>query len=206
MSADSLHQWHRISPLAILFFIGSFVRNILTHGLPAVIVAFAAFMSADAVISDWTLRGILVMAAAGLGIALLQFLRFRYCINDGHILVRSGVLHREELDIEFNRVQNVTIKEPFYMRPVGLAVLSIDTAGSKSKEINLAGIERKLALEIRTTILAGVESESATVADRKDLPAGLLLALTRRDIVIYGLTANFLLWVALAIEIGRAHV
>ena len=199
MSADSLHQWHRISPLAILFFIGSFVRNILTHGLPAVIVAFAAFMSADAVISDWTLRGILVMAAAGLGIALLQFLRFRYCINDGHILVRSGVLHREELDIEFNRVQNVTIKEPFYMRPVGLAVLSIDTAGSKSKEINLAGIERKLALEIRTTILAGVESESATVADRKDLPAGLLLALTRRDIVIYGLTANFLLWVALAI-------
>jgi len=199
MPADILHQWQRISPLAVVFFIGAFVRNMLTHGLPAVVVAFAAFISADAVIRDWTIRSALVVAAAGLGIAVLQYLRFRFCINDGHILVRSGVLHREELDIEFNRVQNVTIKEPFYMRPVGLAVLSIDTAGSKSKEVNLAGVERKLAMEMRTTILAGVEAETATVADRKESLPGLLLALARRDIVIYGLTANFLLWVALAI-------
>jgi len=199
MPADSLLQWHRISPLAVMFFIGTFVRNMLTHGLPAVIVFFAAFMSADAMLRDWIIRGALVVAAASLGIALLQYLRFRYCINDGHILVRSGVLHREELDIEFNRVQNITIKEPFYMRPLGLAVLSIDTAGSKSKEINLAGIEKKLALEMRATILAQVEAETTTVADREKPPKGLLLALTRRDVVIYGLTANFLLWVALAI-------
>ena len=198
MPAEGLHQWHRISPLAVFFFIGAFVRNMLTHGLPAVIVAFAAFMSADAVIRDWTIRGLLVMAAAGLGIALLQYMRFRYCINDGHILVRSGVLHREELDIEFNRVQNVTIKEPFYMRPLGLAVLSIDTAGSKSKEISLAGVERKLALEMRTTILAEAQAETVTPTDREESVPGLLLALARRDIVIYGLTANFLLWVALA--------
>jgi putative membrane protein len=199
MQADTLQQWHRISPLAVVFFIGSFVRNMLNHGLPALIVIFALFMSADTIVRDWIIRGALVLVIVSMGIALLQYLRFRYCINDGHILVRSGVLHREELDIEFNRVQNVTIKEPFYMRPVGLAVLSIDTAGSKSKEISLAGIERKLALEMRATILDKVEVETTSVDDQEKPQEGLLLALARRDVVIYGLTANFLLWVALAI-------
>ena len=62
MPADVLHQWQRISPLAVLFFIGAFVRNMLTQGLPAVVVTFAAFMSAGAVIRDWTIRGVLLMA------------------------------------------------------------------------------------------------------------------------------------------------
>ena len=34
-----------------------------------------------------------------------------------------------ELEVEIDRIQNIHIREPFYMRPLGLAVLAIDTAG-----------------------------------------------------------------------------
>jgi putative membrane protein len=185
--------------LAVVFFVTAFVRNVFAHGLPAVIVIFAAYASAADVQQGWMLRGLMALVAAGLGVALLRYLRFRYCINGDHILVRSGVLHREELDIEFNRVQNVTIKEPFYMRPLRLAVLSIDTAGSKSKEISLAGINLNLALGMRQTILDEVRPTIPEESDQEVSGPNLLLALDRRDIVIYGLTANFMLWLALAL-------
>ena len=65
------------------------------------------------------------------------------------ILLRQGVLQHERVTIEFKRVQNVSIHEPFFMRPLGLAVLSIDTAGSQSKEITIGGIRKQLAQTLR---------------------------------------------------------
>ena len=44
------------------------------------------------------------------------------------------------------------------MRPLGLAVLTIDTAGSQSKEITIGGIRKQLAQTLRASILAGAAS------------------------------------------------
>ena len=171
------------------------------QGLPALVVAFAWIASAEEYQRYWLIRGAALLAVVGIVFSILGYLRFRYRISDDRILLRQGVLHREELDIDFHRVQNITIKEPFYMRPMGLSVLSIDTAGSGAKEISIAGIQRDLALELRDQILGAAKPEPTGDPEQQinNGNSRLLVALNRRDVLIYGLTANFMLWVAIAI-------
>jgi len=173
----------------------------LSQGLPAVLVLVALIASSDADQLYWIVRAAVVLAVLGVGYAILSYLRFRYRITDDRVLMRQGVLQREELDIEFQRVQNITIKEPFYMRPLGLSVLNIDTAGSGEKEISIAGIRHDLALSLRDQILGGERSESPELTDQQinNGKTGLLVALSRRDVLIYGLTANFTWWILVAI-------
>jgi putative membrane protein len=154
--------------------------------------------------------GLLIFLLIGIVFSVLSWLRFRFRIVSDRVLVRSGVFHREELSIEFGRVQNVSIREPFYMRPFGLAVLGIDTAGSTQKEIVLGGIKMDLAIQLRETILSKAKTETDDQeADSKPV-VGPTLLLTRgvSDIVIYGLTVNFILWfvIALGAFFGAADV
>jgi putative membrane protein len=194
-------QWHRTSPIAVVFFLFNAARQLATNGLPAIVVVTAAFASGGAARKALMATGLLAFILFSVFWSILSWLRFRFCISDDRVLVRSGVLQREELSVEFNRIQNINIREPFYMRPFGLAVLGIDTAGSSQKEILLGGIKKDLAVQLRETLL----SRAMTGPGDNDVPAeefsdpSLLLSRETRDIVIYGLTVNFILWVAIAL-------
>lgn len=200
-NADRHDGWHRISPLSILFFVLNFVRQVGFQALPGLVVAWAAISRSDSG-SGWVVSAALAILVLLLGYGLLSYLRFRYRLRSDRLVLRRGVLHREELDIEFDRIQNINIREPFYMRPFGLAVLSIDTAGSAGREVQLAGVQRALAIDIRHTILEAADRSNDAPGNAAEEPAAghddTLVALTRRDVLIYGLTANFMLWVAIA--------
>jgi len=195
-------NWQRTSPVAVIFFLFDATRQFVTNGLPAVALIVAAYASGGDARKSWILVGILVAGLIGIVASILRWLRFRFCIVDDRVLVRSGVLHREELSVEFGRIQNISIREPVYMRPLGMALLSIDTAGSGQKEIVLGGIKKHTAIQLRETILskkdqAGIadpDSETGALADKS-----LLLTRSSKDIVIYGLTVNFVFWVLIAV-------
>jgi len=206
MSRNESHlNWQRTSPVAVVFSLLNSARQFVTSGLPAVAVVVAIYASGTATKKSWMLTGLLLFIVISIVGSLLTWLRFRYCIVDDRVLVRSGVLHREELSVDFGRIQNISIREPFYMRPLGLALLSIDTAGSGQKEIILGGIKKETAIQLRDTILAKnkvkVQLKAAEPGGDTDaLPDKfLLLSRSTKDIVIYGLTANFLLWVMVAV-------
>jgi putative membrane protein len=205
MSKTGSHlNWQRTSPVAMLYSLLNGARQFVTNGLPAVAVGVAAYASGGATRRSWVLTGFLIVSLISMVGSILGWLRFRFCIVDDRVLVRSGVLHREELSVEFGRIQNISIREPVYMRPFGLAVLSIDTAGSGQKEIILGGIKKDTAIELRETILSKAQPKSAgsaaeSVADTGALAdKSLLLSRSTKDIVIYGLTVNFLFWVLVA--------
>lgn len=198
---DTAQQWFRVSPLAVIFFALGIAQKLLSQGLPAVLVLVALIASSEADKTYWIFRVAIVLVVLGIGFSIFSYLRFRYRVTDDRVLMRQGVFKREELDIEFQRVQNITIQEPFYMRPLGLSVLNIDTAGSGEKEISIAGIQRDLALSLRDRILGSEKSASPEPADQQldNVKAKLLVALNRRDVLIYGLTANFSWWIVIAI-------
>jgi len=199
--ADSSRNWQRTSPVAVLFFLLNAGRKLGTNGLPAVAVIVAAFASGGETRKAWMLAGLLLAGVISVIGSTLAWLRFRFCIVEDRVLVRSGVLHREELSVEFGRIQNISIREPVYMRPFGLALLSIDTAGSGQKEIVLGGIRKKTAIELRETIIAKSDPIAADkVVTHSALPdKSLLLSRSPKDIIIYGLTVNFVLWVMIAV-------
>lgn len=202
MSAvDSQLSWQRTSPVAVVFFIFNSARQFITNGLPAIAVVVATYASGSAGTRAWMLIGLMIVAVLGTLGSVLRWLRFRYCVVDDRVLVRSGVLHREELSVEFGRIQNISIREPFYMRPFGLALLSIDTAGSGQKEIILGGISKEIATHLRETILSKAKSESHEPQLKKGTQSdqSILLSRTTKDIIIYGLTVNFILWALIAV-------
>ena len=193
--------WQRTSPVAAVFFLLNSMRQIMTNGLPAMAVVVAAFVSASNTNKSWMLTGLLGLALLATIGSIFKWVRFRFCVNDDKVLVRSGVLQREELIVEFGRIQNISIREPIYMRPFGLALLSIDTAGSGKKEIVLGGIRKNIALQLRETILSRTKAEAPApleaIEDSDD--KSLLLSRDVKDIVIYGLTVNIVLWVVVAV-------
>lgn len=194
-------RWHRISPVSVVFFLFQVVRQIGFNSLPAVVVLLAAFTSGGSGRKTLILSALALAAGAGVVFSILHWLRFRFRISGDRVLVRSGVFHREELSVEFGRIQNVSIREPFYMRPFGLAVLGIDTAGSSQKEIQLGGIRKELAVQLREQILSVARSHAPdeNVSATEQPGSGLLLSRSVKDIVIYGLTVNFFIWVAIAL-------
>ena len=147
------------------------------------------------------ISALVAIVVFGVVAAVLNWLRFRFRVSGDQVLVRSGVFKREELSVEFDRIQNVSIREPFYMRPFGLALLSIDTAGSGKKETTLSGIPKKLASDLRNKMLVDTVGEASEVAGHEQAGSGdpVLLSRTSREIVIYGLTANFIIWLAIAV-------
>ena len=194
-------NWQRTSPIAVIFFLLRAARSFITNGLPALVVITATVASLSDSKKALLFTGLAALAVTAAIFAVLAWLRFRFCINTDRVLLRSGVIHREELTVEFNRIQNVSIREPFYMRPFGLSLLTIDTAGSQAKEIILAGIKKQAAIEWRDTILSSARPTPAN-SDSENADASrdpsLLLSRTPKDIVIYGLTINFFLWVLIA--------
>lgn len=192
--------WKRTSPVAVVFFLFDAARQFAFNALPVVAVLIAAYSSASSNRRALILTGLLVLVVIGTLSSVFHWLRFRFCITDGRVLVKSGVFRREELSVDFGRIQNINIREPFYMRPFGLAVLNIDTAGSGKKEINLGGIPKNLAIDLRNSMLAQKTVNESDSHDKSDAAAEKPTLLSRqpKDIVIYGLTANFMIWIAIA--------
>ena len=50
--------WQRTSPVAVVFFLLNSMRQIITNGLPAMVVVVAAFVSASDTNKSWMLTGV----------------------------------------------------------------------------------------------------------------------------------------------------
>ncbi|USZ72914.1 PH domain-containing protein [Natronosalvus halobius] len=91
----------------------------------------------DAVSVSWTLYlspvGLLVGAAYGLA----YYYRFGYALTEDTVDVASGVFSRRAREIPYRRIQNVDVRQGVFHRVVGLAVVSIETAGGGETEAAL---------------------------------------------------------------------
>ncbi|MFK7957872.1 MAG: PH domain-containing protein [Lysobacterales bacterium] len=193
--------WHRTSPVAVVFYLIRALKFLVTDGFAMMAPAVAWYATATGGMKIWAAAWFGILAVGGMIWAILNYLRFRYQITDNQVLVRRGVMTREQLNIDFDRVQDTSIDEPFYVRPFKLAVLKLDTAGSAKKEIALAGIDIELANQIRHTLLTfrPTAADAQTPAQDDDEIASVDQVILRRSklqIARYGLTANGLLWVA----------
>ena len=93
------------------------------------------------------------LAAAALAVAsVMSWLFFRYQIRDGSILIRSGVIKKKQLDINFDRIQGVNTQQNPVYRVLGLVTVTFDTAGSAGSEGNLPAVTREFANTLRQKI------------------------------------------------------
>ncbi|MCC5879679.1 MAG: PH domain-containing protein [Idiomarina sp.] len=152
----------RVSLVTLLYF---FIRSVIqflrqaTNLLPAAVIFFAA--------GEQIRQVIILLAVVGLPLALLlhTFLSwwyFKYQVSEQSLHIRDGILKRKQLTLDFERIQQADVREPWYFRPFKLAILGVESAGSDSKEVELAGLPVARAYQLKEHMLTVAASSNAT--------------------------------------------
>jgi len=185
-------DWQRLSGLALVFIIINGLQKTIRENL----FVFAG-AGAGAAFTDWLgLRefGLLLLLFVLLSVfgGMVYHRRFRFRLEHDALRVRRGLIEQKELRIRFARVQNIQIGEPFYFRPFGLVRFSLQTPGAAEKEVELPGIPRPLAFEMRDRIsqlrVSSQVQGGAVAAD--DSAAAVVYRAGSGRLFLHGLSSN----------------
>lgn len=102
----------------------SVARGLLRYLLPVIPAAVAlSFFTRAAPL-------LILLIPFLVGIAVLQWKRHRYALTDGHLIVAQGLFERRLWIVPFERAQTLSISRSPLQRALGLASVTVDTAGA----------------------------------------------------------------------------
>jgi len=179
--------WQRTSPLAILFFLGKLLRDIVKNAWQSFAPLLAFLYAAGGSIMDRLAMGGAAFALVIIVASALRYWFFRFKLVDDSILIRQGVLKKKQLDIKFDRIQGINTQQNMVYRYLDLVTVSFDTAGSSGDEGNLPAVPREFANSLRERI--GRQQNTVNEDGVEiDTPADSLLQLGWRDMIRIGLS------------------
>ncbi|WP_254764011.1 PH domain-containing protein [Natrinema marinum] len=189
-------------------------RGVTGLSLPFFFMAIGGIVGLD---GDRLVDGIFLFAPIGfvVGVAygIAYYYRFTYETTASTFDVTSGVLSRRAREIPYRRTQNVDVSQSVLHRVLGLAVVSIETAGGGQTEATLNFVSEDEAERLRSEIrrltaktdaeTAGDERTAAATSEstadtgdptRRERPRDeggplLLFELEVRELLVYALTS-----------------
>ncbi|MDN7125317.1 PH domain-containing protein [Pseudidiomarina terrestris] len=196
--------WQRTPLITIAFFLFKQLKQLVTN-ISNLIPAFAAIfvIGKDSVWVLFGLAGAYLLYVIISAVLTQRF--FLYAIADDAVHLRTGIFNRKHLTLNYERIQQAEIHQVWYFRPFKLTVLSVDSAGSAGKEVQIPGLKMELAQDLRQRMLAesvspsGQRQESAA-ADTKEDAARITKHFPVAEIIRAGIIDNKL-FVLLAVLI-----
>ena len=198
LEADADHVWSKLSNWAVVYFAARSLRQIFTSAYALAPILIATLRADSLWVPALLLSAVIALI---LGHAFLFVRRFDYRWSESGLIVRQGVFQRAQLDLDFSRIQNVSVVRPIYFKPLGLASLAIDSAGSSEEEVTLAALEGTLAESLRQRIVDARLTVQASDSIEPVQDDVVLIQRSARDIVIHGLSSNQA-WLVLAGLLG----
>jgi putative membrane protein len=176
----------RLHPASFLFIAARVVRTFL---IPAAVAGVSGGGGDPALV----LRIIvLVLGVPALVWGFVEYLLFRFRLDDDALVVDSGVLRRQRRVVRPQRIQNVELRQRALQRLLGVAEVRVETAGAGETEVVLAVLRRADADALRVQLLSrrAALSAAAPAAADADRHADRLVRLGSRDLLRAGATAN----------------
>lgn len=181
----------RFHPLTILFALGGELRNFL---LPAVFATMTASRGNEVE------RFLLVFLVPGAVVAVTRYFFSTYRYDATELVVRTGIIFKNERHIPYARIQSVDAVQNVLHRLFGVVDVKVQTGTTGQAEATLSVLPfvaldemRKRVFEGRSEAVArpGLEDDSNNVADQlPPLNAVTLLTLSLRDCALAGLLDN----------------
>ncbi|HEX2206468.1 MAG TPA: PH domain-containing protein [Longimicrobium sp.] len=187
-AARSLDDARRLHPLTLLFSAFSIARQMIWPALAG------GFGLGDGQLGRMVPIVIAVLAVPALLGAAAKYALYRWRVDADELLLRSGVLNRQNRVIPLARVQNVEVRQSLAQRMLGVAELRVETAGTgQEAEAKLSVLALAEAQAVRADLLArrrggAPEAEGADAAGRA--AAAPLARLSTWDLLLAGATAN----------------
>ena len=89
----------------------------------------------------------------------IGFKKKGYAFRNHDVIFRSGIIATNTMVIPYNRVQHVAIHESVISRFFGLAKVEIFTAGGSSSDIEIPGIEKLEAENIKQLLVGKIQKQ-----------------------------------------------
>ena len=167
----------RLHPLSLLFLVGRQAKSLL---LPGILVLF--FASSQGHGQIWFML-LFIPAVVG---TLLRYGSYRYRLGPDELLIREGVVFRNERHIPYARIQNIDLVQNPLHRLFRVAEIRLETAGGHEPEAVLCVLSLGAVQRMRTRIFSGRTGPAA----QAQTAGAVLHALGLRDVFLFGLISN----------------
>ena len=89
----------------------------------------------------------------------VSFRKKGFAFRNHDVLFRHGIIATNTIVIPYNRVQHVALHEGVISRYFGLAKIEIFTAGGSSSDIEIPGIEKNQAENIKQLLMGKIQKQ-----------------------------------------------
>ncbi len=100
-----------------------------------------------------------VFLSLALLLARISFKKKGFAFRTHDVLYKYGIIATNTIVIPYNRVQHVALHEGFISRYFGLAKIEIFTAGGSSSDIEIPGIEKEQAENIKQLLMGKIQTQ-----------------------------------------------
>ena len=173
----------RLHPSSLIFGLGSVAWRLL---LPAIFVFVLARGDRYEALFAFVIAP---MAAAG---AVFRYLTFRYRFENQDLVVRRGLLFRNERHIPYARIQNVDLVQNVLHRMLGVAEVRVQTASGGEAEaiFKVLSIEAVEAMRTRIALERAPGGEAAVAQAPVEPEARVLATMPMRERILFGVISN----------------
>lgn len=132
-----------LHPLALVFFLYYSFKDLFFP----IIIAILGITNLKA--KNCTLLLFIVIALIIILITIGRYLKFTYQITNKEIIINSGIIEKKINHVPYDRIQNITTNQWFFLKPFNLTELEIETAGHAEKaEVELRAVPNALRQEL----------------------------------------------------------
>ena len=183
----------RLDPLSFVFTIGSSLKGFL---FPAILALFAVRSGNY----DLFFAVFLIPYAI---YSVIRYYTYRYSFGNEDLVVRTGLIFRNERHIPYARIHNVGAVQSIFHRLFGVVEVVLETAGGQEPEARLQVLSVKAMEEMKEHIrrmkqTAGPAASAAvdvampaeTAAPGETVAARTLLRLPPSELMVLGLVEN----------------
>lgn len=166
----------RLHPFSFVFEIAAHGRELL---LPGLFVLIAGARGSD----SWQLWIMVLFVPYALAAALRTFV-FRYLLGAEELVIRSGLIFRQQRHVPYARIQNIDAVQTVLHRALNVVQVRLETGGGEEPEAKLNVVSREAFEELRRVVIGG-RGQTEAPADVAAAPP--LLQLSTRELIVCGL-------------------
>ena len=137
------------------------VVTILSWFLLGLAIIIAGFILVDEVVENkpiiFSIYGVALVVT--LLLARISFRKKAYAFRNHDVIYRKGVIATNTMVIPYNRVQHVALHEGLISRFFGLAKVEIFTAGGVASDIEIPGIVKEEAEDIKQLLMGKIQKQ-----------------------------------------------
>ena len=170
----------RLHPLSWLFVL---LQQLKSFALPLVVLLFTGRGN------SWELWG-LVGAGVLVVVSVLQYFFYRFRIEADGIVIRSGVLHKSQRHVPWQRVHNVALHQTVLHRLFNVAEVRLESAGGMKAEAEMRVLSLADAQALEELVRGQEQPGASADAAAATPPAQVLLAMSTAEVVKLGLVSN----------------